>query len=117
MKPNAPSRAGGQKNNSLSAMGLRREVAHLFRCLDGTAADLAQLAEAQAARPGPLAEGIRQAKHRLGGKFTWTGQIHWEAQQLLHGLTSIDKQSRVSGSSIAAALADPRWPPTGDVAK
>ena len=52
-----------------AALRLSREVARLLRCLTYTA-DLAQLAEAQAARPGPLAERIRLAKHRLGGKFT-----------------------------------------------
>jgi len=92
-----------------AVLRLSREVARLLRCLDPSAADLAQLAEAQAARPGPLAERIRLAKHRLGGKFTWTEQTRWELQQFLHGLTPNDKQSRLSGSSLDAALADHRW--------
>lgn len=90
-------------------MRLSREVARLLRCLDGTTADLHQLAELQAARPGPLAERIRQAKQRLGGKFNWTEQTRWELQQFLKDLTPNDKQSRLSGSSLDAALADPRW--------
>jgi hypothetical protein len=68
-----------------------------------------QLAEAQAARPGPLAERIRQAKQRLGGKFAWTEQTRWELQEFLKGLTSNDKQSRLSGSSLDAAFADYQW--------
>jgi superfamily II DNA or RNA helicase len=92
-----------------AALRLSREVARLLRCLDPSTADLAQLAEIQAARPGPLAERIRLAKHRLGGKFTWTDQTRWELQQFLKDLTPNDKKSRLSGSSLDAALADPRW--------
>jgi superfamily II DNA or RNA helicase len=92
-----------------AALRLSREVARLLRCLDPSAADLAQLAEAQAARPGPLAERIRQAKQRLGGKFAWTEQTRWELQQFLKDLTPNDKQSRLSGSSLDAAFADYRW--------
>jgi hypothetical protein len=92
-----------------AALRLSREVARLLRCLDRTAADLAQLADAQAARPGPLAERIRQAKQRLGGKFAWTEQTRWELQEFLKNLTLNDKQSRLSGSSLDAAFADYRW--------
>jgi hypothetical protein len=70
-----------------AAFRLSREVARLLRCLDPSAADLAPLAEAQAARPGPLAERIRKAKQCLGGKFTWTEQTRWELQQFLKDLT------------------------------
>ena len=91
------------------ALRLSREVARLLRCLDPSAADLAQLVEAQAARPGPLAERIRQAKQRLGGKFAWTEQTRWELQEFLKDLTHNDKQSRLSGSSLDAAFADYRW--------
>jgi hypothetical protein len=91
------------------ALRLSREVARLLRCLDRSAADLSQLAEAQAARPGPLAERIRQAKQRLGGKFAWTEQTRWELEEFLKVLTPNDKQSRLSGSSLDAAFADYRW--------
>jgi hypothetical protein len=92
-----------------AALRLSREVARLLRCLDASAADLHQLAETQAARPGPLAERIRLAKDRLGGKFAWTEQTRWELEQFLKRLKANDKQSRLSGSSLDAALADPRW--------
>jgi hypothetical protein len=92
-----------------AALRLSRELARLLRCLDASAADLQQLAETQAARSGPLAERIRLAKHRLGGKFAWTEQTRWELEQFLKGLSANDKQSRLSGSSLDAALADYRW--------
>ena len=84
-------------------------MARLLRCLDVTTADLHQLAEAQAARPGPLAERIRAARDRLGGKFTWTDRTRWELEQFMKALTPNDRQSRLTGSSLDAALADPRW--------
>jgi hypothetical protein len=39
----------------------------------------------------------------------WTDQMRWEVEQFLKDLTANDKQARLSGSSIDAALADPRW--------
>jgi len=64
-----------------AALRLNREVGRLLRCLDATAVDLAQLAAAQAARTGPLAERVRQAKEWLGGRFDWTPQLVWELEQ------------------------------------
>jgi superfamily II DNA or RNA helicase len=92
-----------------AALRLRREVGRLLRCLDSAAGDLAQLATALAARPGPLAERIRQAGEWLGGRFDWTPQIAWEVEQFLRTLKPNERQSRLSGSSIDAAFADHRW--------
>jgi superfamily II DNA or RNA helicase len=92
-----------------ASLRLTREVARLLCCIDVGTADLAQLADAQAARPGPLQDRIRLAKQRLGGKFEWTEQLRWELQQFFRNLTPNDKQSRLSGSSMDAALADYRW--------
>jgi superfamily II DNA or RNA helicase len=88
---------------------LNREVGRLLRCLDPAAADLTQLAASQAARSGPLAERIRQAKEWLGGRFDWTPQLAWELEQFIHTLSPNDQRSRLSGSSIDAAFADHRW--------
>jgi superfamily II DNA or RNA helicase len=92
-----------------AALRLHREVGRLLRCLDSAAADLAQLASAQAARPGPLADRIRQAQERLGGQFKWTPQLAWELEQFLRTLTPNDQRARMSGSSVDAALTDYRW--------
>jgi hypothetical protein len=92
-----------------AALRLHREVGRLLRCLDPAAADLAQLADAQAARTGPLAERIRKAREWLGGSFDWTPQLVWELEQFLKTLTPNDSRSRLSGSSIDAAFADHRW--------
>jgi hypothetical protein len=95
--------------HNAAALRLHREVGRLLRCLDSAAADLAQLSKAQAARTGPLAERIRQAKEWLGGRFDWTPQLAWELEQFLRTLTPNDQRSRLSGSSIDAAFADYRW--------
>lgn len=92
-----------------AAIRLHREVGRLLRCLDPAAADLAQLAEVQAARTGPLAGRIRQASEWLGGNFQWTDQLRWEIEQFIRTLTPNDQRSRLSGSSIDAAFADYRW--------
>ena len=92
-----------------AALRLTREVGRLLRCLDSSAVDLNQLALAQAARTGPLAERIRKAKDLLGGKFDWNPQLVWELAQFIRDLTPNDKRSRLSGSSIDAAFADHRW--------
>jgi hypothetical protein len=92
-----------------AALRLHREVGRLLRCLDRTTADLAQLSEAQAARTGPLAERIRQAKGWLGGQFNWTPQLAWELEMFLRALTANEQRSRLTGSSIDAAFADYRW--------
>jgi len=92
-----------------AALRLNREVGRLLRCLDASTADLAQLTEVQAARPGPLAERIRQAREWLGGQFHWTEQLLWELEQFVRTITPNDQRSRLSGSSIDAAFADHRW--------
>lgn len=109
------SRAGKVEHANLAAqrdavaLRLRREVGRLLRCLDPAAADLTQLSASQAARTGPLADRIRQARDRLGGRFEWTPQLAWELEQFLRALTPNDQRSRLSGSSIDAAFADHRW--------
>lgn len=113
------SNAAKVERNNLAAqreaasLRLNREVGRLLRCLDPAAGDLTQLAKAQAARPGPLADRIRQAKEWLAGRFVWTPQLAWELQQFLQTLTPNDQRSRLSGSSIDAAFADHRWQATG----
>ena len=92
-----------------AALRLHREVGRLLRCLDESAADLAQQADLQASRPGPLPERIRKAKAMLGGRFDWTPQLEWELELFLRDLTPNDRSSRLSGSSIDAAFADHRW--------
>lgn len=91
------------------ALRLSREVAGLLRYLDANAADLWQLAESQAQRPGPLAERIRQARQRLGETLSWTEQTRWEFEQSLKRLTPDDKQVRLSSTSLDAGFADCRW--------
>jgi superfamily II DNA or RNA helicase len=85
------------------------EVGRLLRCLDDSTADLRELAEAQAARPGPLGDRLREARRRMGGQFAFSEQVRWEVQEFLKDLTPNERKSRLSGSSIDAALADFRW--------
>ena len=92
-----------------AALRLNREVGRLLRCIDSATTDISQVAEAQANRPGPLAERIRQAKELLGGRFGWNSQLAWELELFLRALTPNDQRSRLSGSSIDAAFADHRW--------
>lgn len=109
------SRASEIEHSSLSAqhdaaaLRLGREAGRLLRCLDESSADLAHLFESEAARTGPLAERLREAKRRLGDGFRWDEHIRWELQQFLKDLTANDRKSRLSGSSIDAAFADYRW--------
>ncbi len=98
-----------ESQRSAAALRLTREVGRLLRCLDPAAADLNQLLESQAARPGPLAERIRKARQLLGVHMVWTEQIRWELREFVRNLTPNQKQSRLSGSSIDAAFADYRW--------
>jgi superfamily II DNA or RNA helicase len=92
-----------------AVLRLSLEVARLLRCLDDSTADLQELADAQAVRPGPLGDRLREAKRRMGGHFEFSDQICWEVGQFLRDLTPNDRTSRLSGSSIDAALADYRW--------
>ena len=71
-----------------TSLRLIREVARLLRCIDASTADLAQLADAQTARPGPLADRIREARQRLGGSFAWTDQMRWGSPTIPEGAHS-----------------------------
>jgi hypothetical protein len=102
-------RASFMAQREAATLRLAREVARLLRCLDHTTEDLPGLLEAQAGRTGPLAERLRAARDRLAGRFIWTDQTRWELEQFMKGLTPNDRQSRLTGSSLDAALADPRW--------
>ena len=85
-----------------AALRLKREVGRLLRCLDAAAA-LSSNWLRQSMRRGRSRRGSRKAKEWLGGRLT-NLQLAWELEQFLKTLTPNDQRSRLSGSSIDAAL-------------
>jgi len=77
--------------------------------LDGRPDNLAAELLTQARRTGPLAERLREAAQRLNDRFPWEEHLVWELEQFLRHSTANERQSRLSGSSLDAALADYRW--------
>jgi len=92
-----------------AALRLAREVGRLLCCLDGWPDNLAAELATQAGRTGPLAERLREAGQRLNGRFPWEEHLAWELEQFVKRSSTNDRQSRLSGSSLNAALADYRW--------
>jgi hypothetical protein len=92
-----------------AALRLAREVGRLLCCLDGRPDNLAAELATQAGRTGPLAERLREAGQRLNGRFPWEEHLAWELEKFVKRSSTNDRQSRLSGSSLNAALADYRW--------
>jgi hypothetical protein len=89
-----------------------RELGRLVKCLDPDWADLKSAIAYQASRGGPLAQRINEALKRIGPNFDWTGYLEWEINLFAKELTPNEIRSRLTGSSLDAALSDYRWQAT-----
>lgn len=98
-------------NHQLEAARIRtaRELGRLLKSLDPNTADLEALLATQIARGGQLADKLREARMRLGSDFLWSGYLLWELSQFAQDLSPNERRSRLSGSSVDAALSDYRW--------
>ena len=86
-----------------------RELGRLVKCLDPDGADLKSAITYQASRGGPLAQRINEALKRIGPNFDWTSYLEWEINLFAKELTPNEIRSRLTGSSLDAALSDYRW--------
>jgi hypothetical protein len=86
-----------------------RELGRLVKCLDPDSADLKSAIAYQASRGGPLAQRINEALKRIGPNFDWTSYLEWEITLFAKELTPNEVRSRLTGSSLDAALNDYRW--------
>lgn len=86
-----------------------RELGRLLKCLDSIGADMSVILETHANRPGALAARIKEAGGRLGGGFMWTPFFQWELSRFIENVSPNDQRSRLTGSSLEAALNDYRW--------
>ena len=87
---------------------LTHEVARLLRCLAPMAADLNAVASTYTSRTGLLQEKIKKARNLLSGRFDFTEQVLWETKEFVEKLSPNEVKSRLSGSSLEAAMSDYR---------
>jgi len=86
-----------------------RELGRLVKCLDPEGANLKVAIKTQATRAGALAQRINEATKRIGTDFEWTTYFEWELSKFAQELTPNEQRSRLTGSSLDAALNDYRW--------
>ncbi len=86
-----------------------RELGRLLKCLDPQGASMSAMAKTQASLAGALSPRVSSALDLLGNGFKWTDYLNWEIEEYFSHMSATDKKSRLSGSSLDAALSDYRW--------
>ena len=86
-----------------------RELGRLLKCLNPDSADLKMVLKGQIERGGSLGQRLNEALQRLENKFDIDGYLNWEINEFYQTLRPNQIQSRLTGSSLIAALNDYRW--------
>ena len=97
------------RQHQAAVLRTARELGRLVKCLDSEGADLKVAIKTQATRAGALAQRINEAAKRIGIDFEWTTYFEWELSRFAQELTPNEQRSRLTGSSLDAALNDYRW--------
>ncbi|MCS6801608.1 MAG: hypothetical protein RMM58_10880 [Chloroflexota bacterium] len=64
---------------------------------------------AQMCREGPMAQRLRRCHERWGCYPKWPDWLVEEIKEFINTLTPDQRQARLAGNEIQAALDDPRW--------
>jgi hypothetical protein len=88
---------------------LLRELGRYLVCIEGSAADLNGVFHRQMSRDIAGARRLQLCRERLGGYPEWPPGLSQELETFYAGLSPGQRDARLLGSGVDAALDDPRW--------
>ena len=88
---------------------LVKELGRYLVCLDGSAADLNGIFHRQLSRDIAGAHRLQKCRDRLDGYPEWSPDLCRELEIFYGELTKGQRNARLLGSELDAALDDPRW--------
>lgn len=89
---------------------LLKELLRFLLCMDVEAADLGQLIYQELKRGTGAARRIRHAQQLLGEDYpAWDAWLVAAERAFVQGLTQSQREGRLLGKELDAALGDPRW--------
>jgi superfamily II DNA or RNA helicase len=88
---------------------LLKELGRYLVCVDEEIGDLNQVLFRQMKRDIASAQRLEKCLRKLGGYPDWPETILEELREFLDALTPNDRNARLLGSQLDAALDDPRW--------
>jgi hypothetical protein len=88
---------------------LQKELGRYLVCLSKSTADLNNVLYRQMSRDIATSQRLEQCMKRLGGYPDWSAELRRELDEFYRDLAPNQRQARLLGSEIDAALEDPRW--------
>jgi superfamily II DNA or RNA helicase len=88
---------------------LQKELGRYLVCYGKTTADLNNVWYSQMSRDIATAQRLEECRKRLGGYPEWSAELRRELEEFYRDLAPNQRQARLLGSEIDAALQDPRW--------
>lgn len=88
---------------------LQKELGRYLVCYGKTTADLNNVLYRQMSRDIATAQRLEDCRRRLGGYPEWSAELRRELDDFYRDLAPNQRQARLLGSEIDAALQDPRW--------
>jgi superfamily II DNA or RNA helicase len=93
---------------------LQRELGRYLVCFSKSTADLNNVLYSQMSRDIATAQRLEDCRKRLGGYPEWSAELRRELDEFYRDLAPNQRQARLLGSEIDAALQDPRWAAIAD---
>jgi phage terminase Nu1 subunit (DNA packaging protein) len=88
---------------------LQKEIGRYLVCYGKTTANLNNVWYSQMSRDIATAQRLEECRKRLGGYPEWPAELRRELDEFYRDLAPNQRQARLLGSEIDAALEDPRW--------
>ena len=101
--------AGLRRQTAACRQRLLRELGRHLVCVDGNATDLNGVFHRQMSRDIAGARRLQLCRERLGGYPEWPPGLSQELEAFYAGLSPGQRDARLLGSGVDAALDDPRW--------
>lgn len=101
--------AGLRRQLAACRQRLLKELGRHLVCVEGSAADLNGVFHRQMSRDIAGARRLQLCRERLGGYPEWSPALMQELEAFYAGLSPGQRDGRLLGSEVDAALDDPRW--------
>jgi hypothetical protein len=101
--------AGLRRQIAACRQRLLKELGRYLVCVEGSAADLNGVFYRQMSRDIAGARRLQLCLERLGGYPEWPPGLSQELEAFYAGLSPGQRDARLLGSEVDAALDDPRW--------
>jgi len=101
--------AGLRRQIAACRQRLLKELGRYLVCIEGNAFDLNGVFHRQMSRDIAGARRLQLCRERLGGYPEWPPALSQELESFYAGLSAGQRDARLLGSGVDAALDDPRW--------